>query len=129
MIAEENRIRIIWREGYCPDDEISDLIFSSDILLLPFRKGVDSKRSSFITALSYGVPVITTKGANTPSEIIDGEHVLFAPPQRPDILAQKILFLKKHPERMKRLAAAAKTAVQNYSWDKIMEVIYTAYGL
>jgi glycosyltransferase involved in cell wall biosynthesis len=51
--------------GYVEALAVSQILFSIDLLLLPFIDGVSERRTSFMAGLAHGTPVATTIGPNT----------------------------------------------------------------
>jgi glycosyltransferase involved in cell wall biosynthesis len=47
--------------GYLSPPEVSRHLGASDIAFLPFADGVSLRRLSFLTAMSHGMPVVTTR--------------------------------------------------------------------
>jgi glycosyltransferase involved in cell wall biosynthesis len=56
--------------------EIAQKIASSFAVVLPFNLGVSERNGTFLEAVSYGKPVITTKGGNAPSNFIDNQNCI-----------------------------------------------------
>jgi len=51
--------------GMMPADDISLRISACDLMLQPYQDGVSGRRTSVMTALAHGVPVLTTEGKAT----------------------------------------------------------------
>jgi D-glycero-beta-D-manno-heptose 1-phosphate adenylyltransferase len=61
--------------GYLAADAASQHLVGLDLAVLPFRDGVTTKRSSFLSVLSHDVPVLSTRGPHLPAALRDGENV------------------------------------------------------
>jgi glycosyltransferase involved in cell wall biosynthesis len=118
---------IHWR-GYVGKDEASSLLLSSDICVLPFADGASTKRSSLISCLSHGVPVITTLDGTPPDGMEDHKNILFFPPGNVDILKKAIIELIKDRGLRKRLGREGERLVEErYSWKRIVEATKCLY--
>ncbi|HEV7396246.1 MAG TPA: glycosyltransferase family 4 protein [Pyrinomonadaceae bacterium] len=62
--------------GLVSATEVSRHISACDAMLQPYQDGVSGRRTSVMTALSHGVPVVTTKGTATEPVWSEGEPVL-----------------------------------------------------
>jgi glycosyltransferase involved in cell wall biosynthesis len=119
LIAElgvEERVR--WT-GYLPAAEVSASFDAADLCVLPFRDGVSLLHGTLHAALAHGLPILTTRPRLPLPELVDGENVLFAPPEDPEALAQAIAHLAAAPELRQRLAAGARTLSEQFRWPKI----------
>jgi glycosyltransferase involved in cell wall biosynthesis len=82
--ADEMRRRapsIAWDEsvrwtGYLPPADVSTWLWASDLLLAPFDDGISTRRTSVITALAHGLPVVSTRGALTDRDVFDNSPVV-----------------------------------------------------
>jgi glycosyltransferase involved in cell wall biosynthesis len=55
--------RVTWTGSYSWDnDKASVYLRAADVCMLPFNTGVHLNNSSFASAASYGLPMITTRG-------------------------------------------------------------------
>jgi len=59
--------------GYLDADAASKHLVALDLAVLPFRDGVTTKRSSFLSILSHDVPVLATRGPHLPPALRHGE--------------------------------------------------------
>ena len=92
--------------GYLRATESSPILQAIDLLLLPFSDGVSERRSSFMTALAHGLPVLATIGPATGRELrasdcyegVDGPAEAFA---------AAAANLMAAPERRRELGARA----------------------
>jgi glycosyltransferase involved in cell wall biosynthesis len=67
-------------QGELPAAEVSGHLWEADVALLPFATGASTGRSSLMTILAHGLPVVTTNDAvNLPAEFQDGQNMVLAP--------------------------------------------------
>jgi glycosyltransferase involved in cell wall biosynthesis len=52
----------VYCTGYIPPEEVSRWFQSSDLFLAPFLDGMTTRRTSAISAMAHGLPVVTTRG-------------------------------------------------------------------
>jgi glycosyltransferase involved in cell wall biosynthesis len=117
-IAEEMlpQKRVEWILGRTPE-EIALALKQSDACVLPFPDGASFRRTTFIAALSLGIPTITTKGKSTPEQLIDGMNVLFADDD--SSIATMIDRLLTDHTLSAKLSENAKILSNRFSWDQI----------
>ena len=65
--------------GYLDAEAASRHLVAADLALLPFRDGLTTKRSSFLSVLSHDVPVLSTSGEHLPAALRNGENVFLVP--------------------------------------------------
>lgn len=108
---ELEKVVTFW--GYASEEEIAALVRKSDLIVLPFKDGFDGNRSSLISLLPFGKPVVTTStnpGCSIPSvSPSDGEEL--------SRLLDKLL--AKEDERQ-RVAAKGQEALKTFSWERIV---------
>ena len=106
--------------GFLERKRASAFLLASDICVLPFRDGLSVRRGSFLAAVRHGLPVITTS-PQTPliEKIIDGENVVFVPPQDTRQLADSIQLLAQSPEARSRIAGNLAELDRHFSWPDI----------
>ncbi len=117
---------VVWT-GFCSDEDASRLLRISDICVLPYDEGLSMRRGTFITAISYGLPTISTTGKNLPPEIKNGENVLLVPPKDPTRLAEAIIELSSSQELRKKLSQQARRLANSYSWENISKQTIKVY--
>lgn len=61
-----------------PDPVFSAVLQASDLVLLPYDEGLSERRSSFLSAMSCGALVATTRGKYTGKLGVDSDGVVFA---------------------------------------------------
>jgi glycosyltransferase involved in cell wall biosynthesis len=110
--------------GYRPLEEISRRLGASDAAFLPYAEGVSMRRLSFLTAMSHGLPVVTTRsaaGASMPG-LQDGVNVLLAGRGAdPGTAAALLLRLVENPELRASLGAAAREWSAPFRWPAVAD--------
>lgn len=117
----ELREAVIWA-GYVQEDMVSALFCASDMCVLPFTDGASFRRSSLISAIAHGIPLVTTAPVR-PQEsylrLIHGQNAMLVPPKCPASLANGIRDLVESPGLRQRLQGGALALSQEFSWEKI----------
>ena len=121
--------RIVWM-NYLSFQEVADYLGCSDICVLPFGSGVSEKRTSFISAISLGLPVITTKGPtgnSIPPDFRDHANMLLVMPDNVDQLVGAIIELSESNSLRRDIGAKAKELSQKFSWEQIVDKTLMVY--
>ncbi|MBI2121761.1 MAG: glycosyltransferase family 4 protein [Candidatus Sungbacteria bacterium] len=104
--------------GSVPHDEISKYLHGADVFVRPSRS--EGMGNSFVEALAAGLPIIGTPVGGITDIIEDGKTGFFAKPDDADDLAQKIIYVLRHPEDAKQtIEGGRKMVEESFSWDKI----------
>lgn len=106
------------RTGYMSESDFVDFLSAIDLLVLPYRTA--SQSGVALAALRYGIPMIVTSVGALP-ELMHGElQQWIVPPERPDLLAEKLAsFLRLNHEARAALADAVRTQGEMYRWESI----------
>jgi glycosyltransferase involved in cell wall biosynthesis len=115
--------KVIWTgEDASDSDEASLYLRAADVAVFPFKYGVTLNRSSVATAMSHGLPTVTTKGESLESPFVDEENVLLCPPEDPESIAMAVDSIIANPKlRDKLRAGALKLSADYFSWDKAVD--------
>jgi glycosyltransferase involved in cell wall biosynthesis len=104
--------------GYLPPDEVSALLSTADIGVLPFTHGVTTKSGALLTLLVHRLPTVITSAGDR--ALIDGDQVCVAAAHKDGpALADAIQRLLADRALRERLAIAAVRFAQANSWDSI----------
>lgn len=99
-------------------DHISSLLASADIFVLPSRW--EGLPIALLEAMSAGLPCISTKVEGVDEVLVEGKHGLFVPIENPEMLAQAILQLLRHPEIRSKMGVAAREHIStSYTVDRM----------
>ncbi len=118
--------RVFWT-GYCSSENVSRYLLSSDVCVLPYDEGVSFKRGTFITAISHGLPTITTIGTKIPDDLHSGKDVLLVPSNDPAKLAEAIMNLTNSKELLIKLKKYSTYLARKFSWESIVQKTMQTY--
>lgn len=109
-IAEQLGIseRVAWR-GLVTHQELVGILASAYAFVLPSRYEAFGK--VIVEAMNFAVPVISTD-TDGGLEITDGVHGFIVPKENEHAIAEKLVFLFKHPEEAARTGAMAQRRVK-----------------
>ena len=129
LIAErELESYIVWT-GYGTEQEISRWLSALDVYVMVDKRGASGRKSSLITAIAHGLPVISTFGTDTPSEFYNPESLLLVAVDDEHTLSRHIEALAQDGERRTRLRAGARRLFEaHYAWGTIARKTVEAYG-
>jgi glycosyltransferase involved in cell wall biosynthesis len=108
----------IWTD-HLPPTEIAAGLAAADIVALPYSDGASLRRTTLITALAHGRPVVTTTPRLPIDLLKDNETVALAKPDEPGDLARRLALLLRYEPSRARLARAAATLAPHFAWDDI----------
>jgi len=118
QIRELNLESFISMPGIVSD--LSSYYEQSDLFILSSR--FEGYPNVLLEAMSFGVPVISTRCSYGPEEIIQHQmNGWLVDVEDPDSLANVILHLMNHPEERERLAEAGKETCKNQSLETISQ--------
>ena len=125
----ENRII---RTGHRSATETSQLLTSLDAMALPFRDGASFRRGSLLAALAHGLPIITTRVANSAdsasgSQLKAEQNVLLIPANDPAALAEALTRLQQDETLRQTLSAGALELSQAFGWPEIVQELLDVY--
>lgn len=111
--------------GYLEPDEASRRLVGLDLAVLPFRDGLTTKRSSFLSVLSHDVPVLSTRGPFVPNALVHRENVYLVPVGEPvataSALERGVRELHADPDLRGRIRLGGKRLFSEiFSWDPIV---------
>jgi glycosyltransferase involved in cell wall biosynthesis len=98
----------LYATGRLEAAELSRHIAACDLMLQPYIDGVSSRRTSTMTALAHGVPVVTTRGKFTEALWIASDAVVLAPAHDIDEFVRSATRLLPDQTARQRLGAAAR---------------------
>jgi rfaE bifunctional protein nucleotidyltransferase chain/domain len=118
--------------GYLEADAASRHLVALDLAVLPFRDGVTTKRSSFLSVLSHDVPVLSTRGAHLPEALRDGENVVLVPAGDPistgRALSAMVQALARDPARLDKVRAGGRRLFEEiFAWEPIVRAHESIY--
>jgi glycosyltransferase involved in cell wall biosynthesis len=111
---------IIWT-GYLSEAEASRYFPLADIAVFPFDEGGSTRRGSMITAMAYGLPIITTK----PSYFKD---FYLVKPKSASAILEALVDISSSVELQKKLAESSKKAYRVFHWENVIKDHLELYG-
>lgn len=110
--------------GPLPPEDVSRCFAAMDLYLAPFRKGVSTRRGSFLTGLQHGVATVTTRGRATGALLSSRHEEAFLAPacSSRDGFAESVRRLARSPEARHRLGQCGHTFYQrHFSWPTVAD--------
>ncbi len=105
--------------GPLPAEDVAHHFSAMDLYLAPFRKGVSTRRGSFLAGLQQGVATISTDGIHTDPSLRDanGSAFLLCPDDEPHSYADLAVELFQDDARRASVAqAGAQLFSSSYTW-------------
>jgi glycosyltransferase involved in cell wall biosynthesis len=107
---------VIW-DLNLPATAVAERLAAATVAYLPFPDGASERRASLLAAMANGLPVLTTRGANTPSAL-DGAVQFCASPSAAIAAVKQLL---REPTQRKELSANAVQYAQRFTWESIAD--------
>ena len=117
--------------GRVPPDDASRHFAAMDVCLAPFRRGVSTRRGSFLAALQQGVATVSTRGSHTGTLLrqADGQAFLLTPDDDPVAFARAACRLLHDPARRKAITGAGQALYREaFGWEVIASKLVEALG-
>lgn len=84
---------------------------------------------TLLEGMACGTPAICTSVCSMPEVVEDGVTGFVVPPNDPQALGERIRWLREHPLEARRMGAAARQRVlEHFSWDRVVDRCFRAYG-
>lgn len=81
----------------------------------------------FLEAQAAGCAVVATRTGGIPDIVLDAKTGMLVPPHRPDLAAEALRTLLRHPERIEEMGKAGMQNVQRFDWSEIAEQYARVY--
>lgn len=115
--------------GYLPDAEVSKEIKGSHLAMLLYEDGLTLRRSSFLTFLAHGVPIVTSYGDEDSRDLFEG-HQGVAMTSTDEEILKKIEDYSALTDRQRDdIRADNIRLAQIFDWDVIAKHMTEDYGL
>ena len=112
--SESSHLPIVWENGL-DKKQVEDRLAASAVAYLPYPDGVSERRATLKAALVNGTAVITTHGAQTPSDLQGS--VCFVETAEEALVAA--LGLLESPNERDRLTSKGMEYAGRYTWERI----------
>ncbi len=115
--------------GFLTPEEIQEYLSIVDIFIAPFIDGITTRRTSVITGMEYGLPVISTFSEFTEPVFIHGENIFLINCRcTPEELKDAINAVIANDFLRKKLSRGAKeTFLKEFQWDVIASKFLKVY--
>jgi glycosyltransferase involved in cell wall biosynthesis len=118
-------------EGPLGGDEASRRLAAMDLYLAPFSDGVSTRRTSMLSGLQHGLPVVATRAEATDDLLTreDGVGIALSPADPPTSFAEKVKKLWLDPDRRSRIGRGGQELYdREFSWPRIGQRLLDALG-
>ena len=119
---------ILLSTGYLEAADASRALATCDAMALPFADGASLRRTSLLTALAHGLPVVSTYPKQPSPEIQESDALLLVPPDDPPALCRALRRLYEDRALAENLAPAAQAFARAFSWPRIAEHTLAVYA-
>lgn len=119
---------ILLSTGYLEAADASRALATCDALALPFTDGASLRRTSLLTALAHGLPVVTTHPKRPTPAIQESDALLLVPPDDPPALSDALQRLYADRALAETLGTAARQFSRHFSWPRIAEHTLAVYA-
>lgn len=108
--------------GYLPSEEVSRWIAACDLFFAPYEDGISSRRTSALSAMAHGVPVLSTKGRFTEVELFERSPIVLAPAEDPAAFAAEASALAADPVRREDIGKETRAFHdRSFAWSTIAD--------
>jgi phosphatidyl-myo-inositol alpha-mannosyltransferase len=112
--------------GYVPREQLAHYYASADIYCSPATGG-ESFGIVLLEAMAMGVPIVATAIRGYSDVVRHEQEALMVPPADPLVLRDAIIRLMEDEPLRRRLTAAGREKVKNYSWPAVVGEIVKMY--
>ncbi len=124
-----NQVKLL---GWKNQVEIIDIVNNSDIFVAASVTGKDGNQDAPVNTLKeamvMGLPVIATIHGGIPELVQDGISGFLVPERDSDAIAEKLIYLIKHPEMWSQMGQAGRAYVEsNYDINKLNDELVQIY--
>jgi len=107
-------------------NDVSRILPLLDLFVLPSLS--EGLSIALLEAMSAGIPVVASKVGGNPEVIVSGETGYLIPPQRPEVLASRIIGLMRDPDSARLLGERGRERVdREFSTARMLEQYQDLY--
>ena len=110
---------------YIPERQIHHYFSAADLLLLPYTR-FSAQSGAGTSALSYGLPVVTSNCGSLPELVEDPASVIEPGDRR--ALASRVIAILGNPDLYEKLASETSAIGRTRSWNRISASLCAEYG-
>jgi glycosyltransferase involved in cell wall biosynthesis len=119
---------IVWTGSGTPH-EVSGWFSLLDIYVMTDIRGASDRKSSMLSALSHGLPVVSNRGSDTTESFVNNENIVLLPENAEDEFVAAIEKLILAPQLRHDIGVQARSLYQrSYAWDVIANRSIEQYG-
>lgn len=116
--------------GHLSPAGVSAALASADIAVLPFRDGASLRRTTLLSALAHGLPVISTRTSPGGSGEFEATGIVhLVPAEDEQALADAMLSLIQDGARRSALSARAAEFARSFAWPQVALRTLAVYRL
>ncbi len=119
---------ILLSTGYLEAADASRALATCDAMALPFADGASLRRTSLLTALAHGLPVVSTYPKQPSPVIQESDALLLVPPDDPPALSRTLRRLYEDRALADTLSTSARQFSQRFSWPRIAAHTLAVYA-
>jgi glycosyltransferase involved in cell wall biosynthesis len=119
LIAKNDLDQRIVFTGYVGLPEVSAHLLAADLAVMPYRDGVSFRRTTLITALRHGLPIISTTPAIELPQIAAGKNMLLVAPRDIAGLTEAVIRVVNDPSLREQLSQGAGMLGNQFDWPEI----------
>ena len=119
---------ILLSTGYLEAADASRALATCDAMALPFADGASLRRTSLLTALAHGLPVVSTYPKQPSPVIQESDALLLVPPDDPAALSRTLRRLYEDRALVDTLSTSARQFAQRFSWPRIAAHTLAVYA-
>lgn len=112
--------------GFICGQNLLETLQTSDIFITSSKS--ENMPLSILEAMSVGLPIIGANALGIPEIIKNNYNGFLVPPDKPEIMAQKISELINNDSLIKKFSAASRALALEYSQDKIVKSLENIYN-
>lgn len=127
-ISEYQKLDYIeFRNRFIPDDELAELIQGSYCAVCPYKDATQS--GVVMSAFAFNKPIIATNVGGLPEQVEHDKYGLIVPPCDVDALANAMMHLLSHPEKLQEYADNIERDYSegSKSWNEIAKKLNVIY--
>ncbi len=117
----------IHRTEFLDDVAVSGYLTAADVVALPFADGASTRRGTLMAAIEHGCTLVTTTPQVDIPAFVDGENMLFVPPNDAKALADALRQLRATSETRAKLQRGAAKLAEQFGWREIAQSTLNFY--
>ena len=113
--------------GHIPHERLisENLPLIGDVFVTASK--TENQPLSLMEAMAYGLPILGAKARGIPELVRDGESGLLFEPDNPDELANRMVWMVRHPRIRKAMGTKARENVSEHSLPRVIDRLEQVY--